>query len=156
MGPHIIFHQLQIKKSSKKSIQVRTQYGGWCAYAMGKDGSKLKIDPETFKIINGKLYVFYNKFFNNTLKSWNKDDQLHQQADANWQKIYHELIRWRVDLVATWILTCWIWMLNMRNQNVTLNIGLGEYSHKKTSYHLNVPEGHLVGRKYPIQDPTIP
>src|SRR5882757_2111197 len=64
------------------------QYGGWCAYAMGHDGSKVEIDPETFKIINGKLFLYYNRFFNNTLKSWNQDEpKLHSQADANWQKI---------------------------------------------------------------------
>ena len=64
------------------------QYGGWCAYAMGHDGSKVEIDPETFKIINGKLFLFYNRFFNNTLKAWNQDEsKLHMQADANWQKI---------------------------------------------------------------------
>ena len=64
------------------------QYGGWCAYAMGKEGSKVEVDPETFKIINGKLFLFYNRFFNNTLKSWNENEStLHSQADANWQKI---------------------------------------------------------------------
>lgn len=64
------------------------QYGGWCAYAMGSAGEKVSIDPETFKIVDGKLYVFYNKFFNNTLTSWNKDEQkLKKQADANWKKI---------------------------------------------------------------------
>jgi YHS domain-containing protein len=63
------------------------QYGGWCAYAMGHDGSKVEVDPETFKIINGKLFLFYNRFFNNTLKSWNMDEAgLHSRADANWQK----------------------------------------------------------------------
>ena len=66
------------------------QYGGWCAYAMGKDGSKVEIDPETFKIIDGRLYLYYNRFFNNTLKSWNKDEtNLKAKADANWQKFFH-------------------------------------------------------------------
>lgn len=64
------------------------QYGGWCAYAMGKEGSKVEVDPETFKIINGKLFLFYNRFFTNTLKSWNLDEpHLHEEADANWQKL---------------------------------------------------------------------
>jgi YHS domain-containing protein len=64
------------------------QYGGWCAYSMGHDGSKVIVDPATFKIINGRLYLFYNWFFNNTLKSWNKNEaNLLVQADANWQKI---------------------------------------------------------------------
>ncbi|HJS54893.1 MAG TPA: YHS domain-containing (seleno)protein [Chitinophagaceae bacterium] len=66
------------------------QYGGWCAYAMGKEGDKVSVDPETFKIINGKLYLFYNKFFNNTLTSWNKDEtNLKIAADKNWQKTFH-------------------------------------------------------------------
>jgi len=66
------------------------QYGGWCAYAMGKEGDKVSVDPETFKIVNGKLYLFYNKFFNNTLTSWNKDEtNLKTKADTNWQKTFH-------------------------------------------------------------------
>lgn len=66
------------------------QYGGWCAYAMGATGQKVEIDPETFKLVDGKLYVFYNKFFNNTKKSWNKDEaNLKAKADANWAKAVH-------------------------------------------------------------------
>ena len=66
------------------------QYGGWCAYAMGNTGEKVEVDPETYKIIDGKLYLFYNHFFNNTLKTWNKSEsQLKPKADANWQKLYH-------------------------------------------------------------------
>jgi YHS domain-containing protein len=65
------------------------EYGGWCAYAMGAKGEKVEVDPETFKMINGKLYLFYNKFFNNTLKSWNKDEpNLKKKADNNWSLIY--------------------------------------------------------------------
>src|SRR5690606_28858984 len=55
----------------KQPQKYEPQYGGWCAYAMGATGEKVEIDPETFKVVNGKLYLFYNKFFNNTLKSWN-------------------------------------------------------------------------------------
>lgn len=64
------------------------QYGGWCAYAMGASGEKVEVDPETFKVLNGKLYLFYNKYFNNTLKTWNKDEPgLKKKADANWIKL---------------------------------------------------------------------
>ena len=63
------------------------QYGGWCAFAMGDYGKKVEVDPETFKILDGKLYLFYNAYFNNTLKSWNKDEvNLKKKADANWKK----------------------------------------------------------------------
>jgi YHS domain-containing protein len=63
-------------------------YGGWCAYAMGESGEKVKIDPETYKILEGKLYLFYNFWGNNTLKSWNKaEEKLKQKADRNWRGI---------------------------------------------------------------------
>jgi YHS domain-containing protein len=66
------------------------QYGGWCAYAMGDNGEKVEVDPETFKIIDGRLYLFYNKYFNNTLRSWNKDEtRLKSNADRNWSKFYN-------------------------------------------------------------------
>ncbi|MFC4478898.1 YHS domain-containing (seleno)protein [Flavobacterium chungangensis] len=73
----------------KNPSKYEPQYGGWCAYAMGSSGEKVEINPETFKIIDGKLYLFYNAIFNNTLKSWNKDENnLKKQADTNWKKIY--------------------------------------------------------------------
>ena len=52
---------------SKNYKSYEPQYGGWCAYAMGETGEKVEVDPETFKIIDGKLYLFYNSLFNNTL-----------------------------------------------------------------------------------------
>jgi YHS domain-containing protein len=71
----------------KTPTTYEPQYGGWCAYAMGYTGEKVEIDPETFKIIDGKLYLFYNAYFNNTLKSWNKNEAtLKKSADTNWIK----------------------------------------------------------------------
>lgn len=73
----------------KNPSKYEPQYGGWCAYAMGSAGEKVEINPETFKIIDGKLYLFYNAYFNNTLKSWNPDEaNLKVKADINWKKIY--------------------------------------------------------------------
>jgi YHS domain-containing protein len=74
----------------KNYTKYEPQYGGWCAYAMGAKGEKVEVDPETFKIVDGKLYLFYNSFFNNTLKSWNKDEaNLKTKADNNWNKLIH-------------------------------------------------------------------
>lgn len=71
----------------KNFAAFEPQYGGWCAYAMGAKGEKVEIDPATFKIIGGKLYLFYNAYFNNTLKTWNQDEtNLKNKADANWKK----------------------------------------------------------------------
>lgn len=64
-------------------------YGGWCAYAMGATGEKVKIDPETYTIENGKLYLFYNFWGNNTLEAWNKDEtKLRESADRSWKNIF--------------------------------------------------------------------
>ena len=73
---------------AKNPSGYEPQYGGWCAFAMGDYGEKVEVNPETFKILDGKLYLFYNAYFNNTLKSWNKDESnLKKKADANWKKI---------------------------------------------------------------------
>ena len=65
------------------------QYGGWCAYAMGATNEKVEIDPETFKILNGKLYLFYHSFVNNTLTKWNKNEAvLKANADKNWLTMF--------------------------------------------------------------------
>jgi YHS domain-containing protein len=84
------FSSIENREQFRKNPSAyEPHYGGWCAYAMGKKGSKVEIDPETFKIINGKLFLYYNKFFNNTLTSWNKDENnLKASADVNWQKFY--------------------------------------------------------------------
>lgn len=72
----------------KNPAGYEPQYGGWCAFAMGDYGEKVEVNPETFKVMDGKLYLFYNAFFNNTLKSWNKDEaNLKKKADANWKKL---------------------------------------------------------------------
>ncbi len=65
------------------------QYGGWCAYAIGNTGEKVEVDPKTFKIVNGKLYLFYNSLFNNTLKTWNtKEAILLPKSVTNWKSIF--------------------------------------------------------------------
>jgi YHS domain-containing protein len=71
----------------KDPARYEPAYGGWCAYAMGESGEKVEIDPQTFKIKDGRLYLFYNAFFNNTLPKWNKDEaSLYSKAEKNWAK----------------------------------------------------------------------
>jgi len=75
---------------SKSPKKYEPQYGGWCAYAMGSSGEKVEVDPETFKISNGKLYLFYHSWVNNTLTKWNKDEStLKPTADKNWSILFH-------------------------------------------------------------------
>jgi YHS domain-containing protein len=90
----ITYHFSSQENKAKFLVQpakYEPQYGGWCAYAMGATGEKVPVDPETFKIVNGKLFLFYNKFFNNTLKSWNKDEKaLNTRADTNWANLFNK------------------------------------------------------------------
>jgi YHS domain-containing protein len=83
------FSSVANKEEFKKNPSLyEPQYGGWCAYAMGSKGEKVSVDPKTFKVTNGKLYLFYNRFFNNTLTEWNKDEKgLQTKGDANWKTI---------------------------------------------------------------------
>ncbi len=88
-GATYYFSSAANKEEFKKNpAAYEPQYGGWCAYALGAKGEKVEIDPKTFKVTNGKLYLFYNKYFNNTLPKWNSDEiQLKSNADVNWNKI---------------------------------------------------------------------
>ncbi len=73
----------------KNPTKFEPQYGGWCAYAMGENNEKVEIDPETFKIVDGKLYLFYHSWTNNTLTKWNENQKtLKSKADKNWSVIY--------------------------------------------------------------------
>ncbi len=65
------------------------EYGGFCAYAMAVNGKKVNVNPKTFEIRDGKLYLFYDKGKNNTLQFWlNKSpNELRSKADKNWEKI---------------------------------------------------------------------
>ena len=65
------------------------QYGGYCAYAIAVNSKKVGIDPKTFEIRDGKLYLFYNSWGVNTLKKWKKENVkgLQKKADLNWEAI---------------------------------------------------------------------
>lgn len=77
-----------LKMFRKAPEKYEPQYGGWCAYAMGKTGDKVGINPKTFKIVDDKLYLFYNKFLTNTLETWNEDEKnLKEKADDNWAEL---------------------------------------------------------------------
>lgn len=79
--------QGNLQEFKLKPEMYEPAYGGWCAFAMGETGEKVKVDPETYKIHEGRLYLFYNFWGNNTLKSWNKNESgLRTAADKNWAK----------------------------------------------------------------------
>jgi YHS domain-containing protein len=70
-------------------VKYIPQYGGYCAYAIGAKNEKVTINPETFEIRVGKLYLFYNSWGVNTLKSWLNEtpDSLLLKANKNWDTL---------------------------------------------------------------------
>lgn len=79
--------QANLNRFKASPEKYEPAFGGWCAYAMGETGEKVKIDPETFKILDGKLYLFYNFWGNNTLTDWNKNEKsLKAKGDQAWKK----------------------------------------------------------------------
>ncbi len=84
---YLFSNPANLNKFKASPEKYEPAYGGWCAYAMGQTGEKVKIDPETFKILDGKLYLFYNFWGSNTLTDWNKNEKpLKSKGDQNWKK----------------------------------------------------------------------
>jgi YHS domain-containing protein len=87
---YLFLNEKNLEKFNASPEKYEPAYGGWCAYAMGETGEKVKVDPETFKILDGKLYLFYNFWGNNTLEEWNKmEKKLKESANLNWKRTLH-------------------------------------------------------------------
>jgi YHS domain-containing protein len=81
-------HRTKFLASPEKYLP---QYGGWCATAMGENGSKVDVDPTSYKITDGRLFLFYHKLFTNARDLWVKDEaKLKSKADENWKKLTGE------------------------------------------------------------------
>lgn len=60
------------------------QYGGYCAWAVAQ-GSLASVDPEMWRIVDGKLYLNYDA---DVQARWVRDiPGFIEQADANWPGI---------------------------------------------------------------------
>jgi len=61
------------------------QFGGYCAYAVS-EGHTASIDPEAWKIVDGKLYLNYSK---GVQKKWSENQmQRIDQANRNWPGLH--------------------------------------------------------------------
>ena len=70
------------------------KYAGYCAFGVGKNQVKIIPNPNTFKIHNGKLHLFFNDKFEgkvvNTMTLWDSNEEkLSAQADKNWETLKH-------------------------------------------------------------------
>lgn len=62
-------------------------YGGWCATAMA-EGRKVEIDPMNYKLVDGRLLLFYKGWRGDALKDWNRNEpKLRADADTAWNKL---------------------------------------------------------------------
>jgi YHS domain-containing protein len=74
----------------KNPEKYAPQYGGFCAWAVSR-GYTAPIDPNAWKIVNGKLYLNVNL---DTQKRWEKDIPGNiQKADQNWPGIAKKIRR---------------------------------------------------------------
>lgn len=72
----------EFKKSPDK---YEPAYGGWCAYTVALNGDRVKVNPITYKIIDGKLHLFYNYNGDNRMTKWNEAETKNKAAaNRNW------------------------------------------------------------------------
>ena len=82
-------HKELFKSNPEKYLPV---CDGYCAWGVAEKGIKVPVNPETFKVIDYKLYLFFNGKLNgsplNTLPEWNKNESnLLTQLPVNWSKL---------------------------------------------------------------------
>lgn len=71
-------------KFVKEPEKYAPQFGGYCAWAVS-EGKTASINPKSWKIVNGKLYLNYSSRIQ---KRWEKDIPGHiSKAEANWPKV---------------------------------------------------------------------
>lgn len=86
-----------VSKANAKAFKANPEKylpecNGYCAWGVVAKDSKFSINPETFKVVDNKLYLFFNGDFNgspvNTLDIWNKDEANYlKNIDTKWTAI---------------------------------------------------------------------
>lgn len=76
----------------QKPTHFLPKYNGFCAFAVGAKNAKVPANPDTFKLYNGELLVFFNDMYDgqkfNTKVPWNNDEKaLHSKAEKNWKSL---------------------------------------------------------------------
>ncbi len=83
---------LELFKASPEKYEPA--HGGWCTYAMGATGEKVEIDPESYVVANGRLFLFYKDIFTDTRKKFLAEQaKLTAAADTSWKKTSGEEAR---------------------------------------------------------------
>ena len=70
-------------------VKYAPQFGGYCAGEVAFDGITVNIDPDAWRIIDGKLYLGYGKDFAADLEA--HPQNWLPKAEANWPKVEAKL-----------------------------------------------------------------
>jgi len=72
------------KKFAADPEKYAPQYGGFCALGTA-NGYKVKTEPDAFKVVDGKLYLNYNR---KVLDMWTQDQAGYiSRANKNWPEV---------------------------------------------------------------------
>ena len=84
-------NEANMEEFKKAPGKYEPAYGGWCAYTVSLNGERVKIDPLSYKIVNGKLFLFYNFNGDNRFLKWKAGDEtkLKAAADRHWREKMH-------------------------------------------------------------------
>ena len=91
----VVFHfaSAENRDMFKQSPEKYTpKYGGFCAFAVAMKNAKVPTNPNTFKLYNGELLLFFNDLYEgksfNTKVPWNGDERkLFATAEKNWRTL---------------------------------------------------------------------
>ena len=80
---------------AKDPAMYAPKYNAYCAFAVGAKGAKVQANPDSFKIYNGELLVFFNDMYRdkkfNTKVPWNADERrLYSKAEQNWKSLRND------------------------------------------------------------------
>ena len=80
--------QENLSRFEKNPDHYLPAYGGWCAFAVAELGKRVDIDPQSFVVRDGKLYVFYRDPQLDTRALWLKDPaRFIVKGDTRWPEL---------------------------------------------------------------------
>lgn len=76
----------EVERFQRDPDRYQPAFGGWCAFGMSVD-KRFRIDPEKFKVVDGRLLVFLNDLETDALGLWEQGDdaELLKRAEEAWQ-----------------------------------------------------------------------
>jgi len=73
----------------KDPARYAPQYGGYCVGEVAANGVTVSVDPQAWRIVDGKLYLSYDEGFANEFGA--HPEEYLSKAEANWSQVKAEL-----------------------------------------------------------------